>query len=69
MPVFDVTTSVSEWIRVRWSTMPGHEPRDFDPKAGEGAFPPAQAHTAENIGDSRIRLIVYELKPAMKMKG
>ena len=47
---------------------PGRAPQDLELKAGEGAFLPAQAHTAENLGSSRVRLIVYELKPAMSMK-
>lgn len=47
---------------------PGSAPQDLDLKAGEGAYLPAQAHTAQNIGDTRVRLIVYELKPAMGMK-
>jgi quercetin dioxygenase-like cupin family protein len=49
-------------------TQSGREPQDFDLKAGEGAFLPAQAHTAENIGNSRVRVIVYELKPEMMTK-
>ena len=46
-------------------TMPGQAPQDLDLKAGEAAFLPAQSHTAQNLGNSRVRLIVYELKPAM----
>ena len=44
---------------------PGREPQDFDLKAGEGAFLPAQAHTAQNTGNSRVRVIIYEVKPTM----
>jgi beta-alanine degradation protein BauB len=50
-------------------TVPGQAPQDMELKAGEAAFLPAQAHTAQNLGDSRVRVIVYELKPMMMSKS
>ena len=50
-------------------TVPNQAPQELDLKAGEGAFLPAQAHSAQNIGDTRVRLIVYEVKPAQGMKS
>ncbi len=43
---------------------PGSVPQMLDLKPGDGAFLPAQMHTAENTGGTRVKLIVYELKPA-----
>jgi quercetin dioxygenase-like cupin family protein len=36
--------------------------QDFDLKAGEAAFLPAQAHAAENTGKSTVKAIVFEIR-------
>jgi quercetin dioxygenase-like cupin family protein len=42
---------------------PGAAPQEMELKPGDGAYMPAQMHTAENLSANRVKLIVYELKP------
>jgi quercetin dioxygenase-like cupin family protein len=38
-------------------------PQELDLKTGQGAFLPAQSHSAENVGKTPLKLVVVEIKP------
>ncbi len=46
----------------------GKQPMVFDLKDGESIWMPAVIHTAKNIGDTTVKMLVVELKPETPKK-